>query len=135
VLTDEAVLGLLRPGDHGSTFGGNPLGAAIARSALRVIVDEDLTERARSNGAYFKGRLQRIESEHVSEVRGKGLLLGVELNKPARAFAVDLYKHGILAKETHGTVLRFAPPLIITRDEIDWAVERIEGVLLNGKGN
>lgn len=135
VLTDQAVLGLLRPGDHGSTFGGNPLGAAIGRSALRVIVDEDLPERSRSNGAYFMGRLQRIESEHVREVRGKGLLIGVELNLPARAFAVDLYKNGILAKETHGTVLRFAPPLIITRDEIDWAVERIEKVLLDGKGS
>lgn len=134
VVTDQNVLGLMRPGDHGSTFGGNPLGAAIGRSALRVIVDEELVERSRDMGAYFKGRLQRIESEHIKEVRGKGLLIGVELYAPARPFAEALKEHGVLAKETHATVLRFAPPLIIKKEEIDWAVERIEAVLMDGHG-
>ncbi len=132
VLTDNEVLGLMHPGDHGSTFGGNPLGAAIARSAVKVIVDEKLVQRAEEMGAYFKGRLERVESEHIKEVRGKGLLIGVELNKSARPFAEALQKKGVLAKETHDTVLRFAPPLVITREEIDWAMERIEAVLMDG---
>lgn len=135
VVTDHGVLGLMRPGDHGSTFGGNPLGAAIGRSALKVTVDERLVERARELGAYFKGRLERIESEHIKEVRGKGLLIGVELHVPARPFAEALHEKRILAKETHGTVLRFAPPLVITKEEIDWAVERIEAVLMDGNTN
>lgn len=132
VLTDNEVLGLMHPGDHGSTFGGNPLGAAIARSALKVITDEKLVERAEEMGAYFMGRLERVESEHIKEVRGKGLLIGVELNTSARPFAEALQKKGVLAKETHDTVLRFAPPLVITREEIDWAMERIEAVLMDG---
>lgn len=135
VLTDKEVLGLMRPGDHGSTFGGNPLAAAIGRSALKVIVDEELVGRARELGAYFKGRLERIESDHVKEVRGLGLLIGVELHGPARPFAEALRDHGILVKETHGTVLRFAPPLIISKEEIDWAIERIEAVLMDGQGS
>lgn len=130
VLTDEEVLGLFVPGDHGSTFGGNPLGSAIARTALDVIVDEQLVERSAELGDYFKGRLERIESEHVKEVRGLGLFIGVELHVPARRFAEALRDRGILVKETHKTVLRFAPPLVITREEIDWAVERIEEVLM-----
>ncbi|MFW6062666.1 MAG: ornithine--oxo-acid transaminase [Chloroflexota bacterium] len=133
VLTDREVLGLMRPGDHGSTFGGNPLGAAIARSALSVIVDENLVQRSQELGAYFMGRLQRIESDHIKEVRGKGLLIGVELRGPARPFAEALREKGILAKETHKTVLRFAPPLVISKDEIDWAMERIEAVLMDGQ--
>lgn len=133
VLTDDDVLGLMHPGDHGSTFGGNPLGAAIARRAVKVIVDEKLVQRAEEMGAYFKGRLERVESEHIKEVRGKGLLIGVELNKSARPFAEALQKKGVLAKETHDTVLRFAPPLVISREEIDWAMERIEAVLMDGK--
>ena len=130
VLADKEVLGLLRPGDHGSTFGGNPLGAAVARAALRVIVDEDLVVRSRELGAYFRGRLERIESEHVKEVRGKGLFLGVELFVPARRFCEALRDRGILCKETHKTVIRFAPPLVIKKEEIDWAMEHIEQVLL-----
>jgi ornithine--oxo-acid transaminase len=129
-LADERVLGLFRPGDHGSTFGGNPLGAAIGRAALQVIVDERLPERAAELGLYFKGRLQRIESDHIKEVRGRGLLLGVELHLAARPFAEALMERGLLCKETHGNVLRFAPPLIISREEIDWAVEQIEPVLM-----
>jgi ornithine--oxo-acid transaminase len=132
VLTDKPVLGLLGPGDHGSTFGGNPLGAAIGRAALRVTVEEDLPERARVLGDYFKGRLERIESEHIKEVRGKGLLIGVEMHGLARPFTEVLMGQGILAKETHGTVVRFAPPLVITREQIDWALPRIEAVLMNG---
>lgn len=133
VLTDREVLGLMRPGDHGSTFGGNPLGAAIARSALSVIVDENLVQRSQELGAYFMGRLKRIESDHIKEVRGKGLLIGVELHGPARPFAEALREKGILAKETHESVLRFAPPLVISKDEIDWAMERIEAVLMDGQ--
>jgi ornithine--oxo-acid transaminase len=130
VLTGEEILGLFVPGDHGSTFGGNPLGSAIARTALDVIVDEGLVERSAELGDYFRGRLERIESEHVKEVRGRGLFIGVELHVPARRFAEALRDRGILVKETHENVLRFAPPLVITREEIDWAVERIEDVLL-----
>lgn len=130
VLSDEEVLGLFEPGDHGSTFGGNPLGSAIARTALKVLVEEDMIERSRVLGEYFKGRLARIESDHIKEVRGKGLFIGVQLKVPARGFAEALRERGILVKETHETVLRFAPPLVIDKDEIDWALERIEEVLM-----
>lgn len=130
VLADEKVLGLFRPGDHGSTFGGNPLGAAVGRAALKVIIDEDLVGRSRELGAYFKGRLERIESEHIKEVRGKGLFIGVDLHVPARRFCEELRGHGILCKETHTTVIRFAPPLVITKEEIDWALDHIEQVLM-----
>ena len=132
VLADRRVLGLFRPGDHGSTFGGNPLGSAVARAALDVLVDEGLVERAREMGAYFKGRLERIEGEHIQEVRGKGLLIGVELTSLARPYCDELRDVGILCKDTHGTVVRFAPPLVVTREEIDWAMERIEPILSNG---
>jgi len=132
VLADRSVLGLFNPGDHGSTFGGNPLGAAVAREALRVLVEEGLVENALLQGEYLLGRLQRVESEYVAEVRGRGLLAGVEL-KPeaggARRFAQALKDQGLLCKETHEHILRFAPPLVITREEVDWALERIEGVL------
>jgi ornithine--oxo-acid transaminase len=130
VLSDGPVLGLFQPGDHGSTFGGNPLGAAIGRAALQVIKNEDLVTRSRELGAYFKGRLERIESDHIKEIRGKGLFIGLELNIPARRFAEALRDRGILCKETHKTVLRFAPPLVITKEEIDWAVDHIEAVLM-----
>jgi ornithine--oxo-acid transaminase len=130
ILADKTILGLLKPGDHGSTFGGNPLGAAIAKAALKVIEHEDLINRSAQLGEYFKGRLQRIESSHIKEVRGRGLLIGVELYEPARRFAEALRDKGILCKETHETVIRFAPPLVITRQEIDWALSRIEPVLM-----
>jgi ornithine--oxo-acid transaminase len=133
VLSDKEVLGLFHPGDHGSTFGGNPLGSAIGRAALDVIVEEELVERSRELGAYFKGRLERIESEAIKEVRGKGLFIGVELHTAARPYAEALRDRGILCKETHKTVLRFAPPLVITREEIDWAVEQIEAVFMAEK--
>ncbi len=130
VLADQEILGLFQPGDHGSTFGGNPLGAAIGRAALRVLQDEGLIEQSAQLGAYFKGRLERIESEYIKEVRGKGLFIGVELNVPARRFCESLRDLGILCKETHENVIRFAPPLVITKDEIDWAISQIEHVLM-----
>jgi len=134
VLADEAILGLFRPGDHGSTFGGNPLGAAVARAALDVLVEEKLVSRSREMGEYFMGRLRRIESDIIKEVRGKGLLIGVELTVGARPYCDALRDEGILCKDTHHTVARFAPPLVISREEIDWAVDRIEAVLSNGHG-
>jgi len=133
VLTSSDVMDMLKPGDHGSTFGGNPLGAAIAREALAVLVDENLVDNARELGAYLMDRLQRIDSPHIKEVRGRGLLIGVELHQSAggaRRFCEALQRDGLLCKETHETVIRFAPPLVITRDEIDWALQRIEPVLM-----
>jgi ornithine--oxo-acid transaminase len=132
VLGDNKVLGLFRPGDHGSTFGGNPLGSAIARAALKVLVEEGLVDRSREIGAYFKGRLERLEGEHIKEIRGRGLMIGVEMTSDARPYCDDLRDQGVLCKDTHGTVVRFAPPLVITKDEVDWAMERIEPILMNG---
>jgi len=132
VLADRPVLGLFEPGDHGSTFGGNPLGAAVAREALKVLVDEGLTENAHVQGEYLLGRLRRVESDYIAEVRGRGLLTGVELKpeaRGARRFAEALKDEGVLCKETHETVLRLAPPLVIGREDVDWAVERVEKVL------
>ncbi len=130
VLADRDILGLFHPGDHGSTFGGNPLGAAIARAALAVLVEENLVAQSAELGAYFKGRLERIESEHIKEVRGKGLFIGVELNTKARRFCEALQERGVLCKETHENVIRFAPPLVISKEEIDWALEQVEPVLM-----
>ena len=133
VLADSEVMDMFKPGDHGSTFGGNPLGAAIAREALAVLEDENLINQSREMGDYLMGRLRRIESQHVKEVRGRGLLIGVELHDSAggaRRFCEALMEEGLLCKETHDNVIRFAPPLVITKDEIDWALERIEPVLM-----
>ncbi|MGB9722807.1 MAG: ornithine--oxo-acid transaminase [Chloroflexia bacterium] len=135
VLASWEVLGVFRPGDHGSTFGGNPLGCAVAREALRVTVEEKLPERAAELGAYLLGRLSRLESEHIREVRGKGLLIGVELQAEAggaRRFCEALKEHGLLCKETHEHVIRLAPPLVVTKEELDWALERLEAVLTRG---
>jgi len=132
VLADRWLMELFQPGEHGSTFGGNPLGAAVARAALDVISDENLHENAAIMGEYFSDHLAEIPSKHVKEVRGKGLLIGVELKTSAgggRRFAEVLQGQGILIKETHDNVLRFAPPLIIDRKTIDWALERIFPVL------
>lgn len=132
VLADRPIMGLFTPGEHGSTFGGNPLAASVARAALGVLKDEKLDERATEVGSYFMEQLAEIPSPHVREVRGKGLLIGVEL-KPeaggARRFCVELQKRGILAKETHDHVIRFAPPLVIDKDTIDWALPAIRDVL------
>ena len=132
VLADEPLLGLFTPGEHGSTFGGNPLAAAIARAALKVIRDEKLSERAEQLGRYFIEQLIEIPSPHVKEVRGKGLLIGVELwskAQGARRFCEALKEHGILAKETHEHVIRLTPPLVIDKETIDWALPHIRDVL------
>jgi ornithine--oxo-acid transaminase len=132
VLADQTIMGLFQPGEHGSTFGGNPLAAAIARAALKVIVEEKLVEHAAEIGEYFIEQLAEIPSPHVKEIRGKGLLIGVELNSNAggaRRFCEALQERGILAKETHSTVIRFAPPLVIDRATIDWAIPQIREVL------
>ena len=130
VLADQPILGLLKPGDHGSTFGGNPLGAAVAKAALEVIETERLVERSLELGRYFRERLEEINSPHIKEIRGKGLFIGMELHVPARPFCEALQKRGLLCKETHSTVIRFAPPLVISQQEIDWAVGQIAPVLL-----
>ena len=126
------TLGLYRPGDHGSTFGGNPLACAVGMAALDVLVSERLPERSHEMGTYFMSRLRALNSPHVKEVRGKGLLIGVEIKEErgkARPYCEKLMELGILAKETHDQVIRLAPPLVITREEADWALERIARVL------
>jgi len=129
VLASKEVLGVFQPGDHGSTFGGNPLACAVARAALHVLVEENLIGRSAELGSYFLDKLRTLRSPHIKEVRGKGLWIGIELNKPARPFCEALKQQGVLCKETHDVVIRVAPPLVISRDEIDWALERITGVL------
>jgi ornithine--oxo-acid transaminase len=132
VLADKPILSLFVPGEHGSTFGGNPLGAAVSRAALRVIREEKLAERSQQLGEYFIEQLIEIPSPHVKEVRGRGLLIGVELKpeaRGARRFCEVLQKKGILAKETHDNVIRFAPPLIIEKETIDWALPFIREAL------
>jgi ornithine--oxo-acid transaminase len=133
VLSTKDILGVFKPGDHGSTFGGNPLGAAVAREALKVLVEEKLIENSAELGKYFIEELRKINSKHIKEIRGKGLFIGVELNKEAkgaRRFCESLMQRGILCKETHEHVIRFAPPLVIKKDEIDWAISHIKEVLL-----
>ncbi|RMG87626.1 MAG: ornithine--oxo-acid transaminase [Chloroflexi bacterium] len=133
VLADAPIMDLFGPGDHGSTFGGNPLAAAVARMALKVLVEEGMIENSREQGEYLLGRLRRIESPHIKEVRGRGLFIGVELYEEAggaRRFCEALMREGMLCKETHDNVIRFAPPLVIQREDIDWALERIERVLM-----
>ncbi len=129
---DDAVMDVFTPGSHGSTFGGNPLGAAIAEAALDVVVDERLAERAADMGAYLQDGLRALGSPHVREVRGRGLLVGVELHVasgPARPRCETLMTRGILCKDTHGQVIRFAPPLVITREDIDHALQHVAEVL------
>jgi len=133
VLSSSSVLGLFTPGEHGSTFGGNPLGAAVARTALRVLVEDNMIENAANLGEYFADHLTEISSSKIKEVRSRGLLIGVELKREAgnaRKYCEILREKGILAKETHDTTIRFAPPLIIDKDTIDWALERIRDTLL-----
>ncbi len=132
VASSKEILGVFRPGDHGSTFGGNPLAAAIAVEALNVLVEEKLADRSAELGDYLMEKLQTINSKHIKEIRGRGLFVGIEL-KPeaggARRFCEFLQNEGLLAKETHETVIRLAPPLVITREEIDWAVEKLKKAL------
>jgi ornithine--oxo-acid transaminase len=136
VLADAEYMDVFRPGDHGSTFGGNPLGAAVARASLRVILEERLSERSDELGSWFMDELRAIDSPHVVEVRGKGLMIGVVIRKEsglARPFCEALMDRGILAKETHHQVIRFAPPLVIRRSELEAALEDI-GPVLRGEG-
>jgi ornithine--oxo-acid transaminase len=130
VLACREVLGVFKPGDHGSTFGGNPLACAVARTAIRVLIEEKLVERSAELGKYFLEQLRAIRSSAVKEVRGRGLWIGIELHKEARPFCEALKEQGILCKETHERVIRIAPPLVITREEIDWALDRIRKVLV-----
>ena len=129
VLASKKVLGVFHPGDHGSTFGGNPLACAVAREALRVLIEENLVERSAETGAYFLSKLQTLRSPDLKEVRGKGLWIGIELHSAARPYCEALKNEGILCKETHDRVLRIAPPLTITREEVDWAFDRIRKVI------
>ncbi len=129
VLSSEEVLGVFHPGDHGSTFGGNPLGCAVARAALQVLIDEQLVERSAELGDYFLAKLKTLRSPHLREVRGKGLWIGIELDVPARPYCEALKGLGILCKETHDHVIRIAPPLTISREEITWAFDRIKKVI------
>ena len=129
VLASKEILGVYKPGDHGSTFGGNPLGCAVARTALRVLLEEKMVERSAELGAYFLDKLKTLRSPDLKEVRGRGLWIGIELNSKARPYCEALKQEGILCKETHDHVIRIAPPLVITKAEIDWAFERIKKVV------
>ncbi len=132
VLSTKEVLDVFMPGDHGSTFAGNPLACAIARTALKVLIEENMIENSAKVGEYFMSQLKQIRSPYIKEVRGKGLLIGVELVPEAggaRTFCERLMHQGLLCKDTHENVIRFAPPLVITQEEVDWALERIESVL------
>ncbi len=129
VLASREILGVYKPGDHGSTFGGNPMGCAIARTALRVLIEEGMVQRSAELGAYFLALLKTLRSSHVKEVRGRGMWIGIELDRSARPYCEALKQEGILCKETHDRVIRIAPPLVISRGEIDWAFERIATVI------
>lgn len=131
VLADRDVLGVFKPGEHGSTFGGNPLGCAVARESLRVILEEKLVENAAERGRSFMEKLRKVRSRHIKEVRGRGLLIGIELRSEAggaRRFCEELMKEGLLCKETHENVIRLAPPLIIREKDLNWALKRIKAV-------
>ncbi|HET7038522.1 MAG TPA: ornithine--oxo-acid transaminase [Gemmatimonadales bacterium] len=132
MLADSAVMNVFEPGSHGSTFGGNPLAAAIGRAALKVLVEEKLADRARTVGAWFLGELKKIRSPHVQDVRGRGLMIGVEIKTssgPARPFCEELARRGILCKETHDQVIRFAPPLVVEQEALEWALGEVKEVL------
>jgi ornithine--oxo-acid transaminase len=131
VLASSEVMELFRAGDHGSTFGGNPLACAVARAALRVIVDENLCERSATLGRYLLRQLSELHSPVIKEIRGRGLWIGIELTVPARTYCERLKDAGVLCKETHERVIRIAPPLVITQEEIEWAVERFRRILCN----
>jgi ornithine--oxo-acid transaminase len=127
-LSDDEVMGVFNPGDHGSTFGGNPLGMAVAREALKVIVEEKLIEQSAKLGPWFMQKLGEIKSRSIIEARGRGLWVGLVLNRPARPFCEALMHEGLLCKETHETVIRFAPPLCITKKELNMALRRVTKV-------
>jgi len=129
IVADNDILGVFEPGSHGSTFGGNPLACAVSVAALDVLIDEKLPERSNELGNYFMSELQKIKNPIIKEVRGKGLFIGMELTEAARPYCEALMEKGLLCKETHDNVIRFAPPLIIEKEDLDWALERIKEVL------
>jgi ornithine--oxo-acid transaminase len=129
VLADKEILSVFSTGSHGSTFGGNPLACAVSEASLDVLLDENLVERSRELGDYFKAELEKIDNDKIKEVRGRGLFVGVELNESARPYCEALKEEGLLCKETHDTVIRLAPPLIIEKEELDWALEKVKSVL------
>ncbi|WP_071393709.1 ornithine--oxo-acid transaminase [Bacillus tuaregi] len=129
VAANREILGVFNPGSHGSTFGGNPLACAVSMAALQVILEENLSRRSLELGHYFLNELNKIKSPMIKEIRGRGLFIGMELFEHARPYCEALKKEGLLCKETHDKVIRFAPPLVITKEQIDWAVARIKRVL------
>ncbi|MEH7129371.1 ornithine--oxo-acid transaminase [Neobacillus drentensis] len=129
VVANKEILGVFNPGSHGSTFGGNPMACAVSIAALDVLIDEKLAEKSLELGDYFLNKLKEINNPLIKDVRGRGLFIGVELTAPARKYCEQLKDQGLLCKETHDTVIRFAPPLIISKEELDWAIERINNVL------
>ncbi|MBM7648480.1 ornithine--oxo-acid transaminase [Bacillus ectoiniformans] len=129
VVANKDILSVFNPGSHGSTFGGNPMACAVSLASLEVLEEEKLAERSQELGEYFMGKLKEINNPIIKEVRGRGLFIGVELHKPAREYCEALKEEFLLCKETHDTVIRFAPPLVITKEELDWAIERIQKVL------
>ena len=129
VVANKDILGVFNPGSHGSTFGGNPMACAVSIAALDVLIDEKLADKSLELGEYFLSKLKEIKNPLIKDVRGRGLFIGVELTQPARKYCEQLKEQGLLCKETHDTVIRFAPPLVISKDELDWAIERINNVL------
>jgi len=133
-LSSEEVMGVFQPGDHGSTFGGNPLGMAVAREAMKVLVEEELVENSAALGPWFMGKLQEMKYKCIKQVRGRGLWIGIVLDRKARPYCEALMKEGMLCKETHETVIRLAPPLNITKSELNMAVRRIDKVFRKLEG-
>jgi ornithine--oxo-acid transaminase len=129
VVASQDILGVFNPGSHGSTFGGNPMACAVSVASLNVLIEERLADRSLELGKYFIGKLNEINNPIIKEVRGRGLFIGVELTEPARIYCEALKEEGLLCKETHDTVIRFAPPLVISKEELDWAIEKISKVL------
>ncbi|WP_374718065.1 ornithine--oxo-acid transaminase [Neobacillus sp.] len=129
VVANKDILGVFNPGSHGSTFGGNPMACAVSIAALDVLIEEKLAEKSQELGEYFISKLKEIKNPIIKEIRGRGLFIGMELKEAARPYCEQLKEEGLLCKETHDTVIRFAPPLVITKDELDWAIERIHKVL------
>ncbi len=129
VVANEDILGVFEPGSHGSTFGGNPLACAVSVAALDVIIDEKLPERSHELGEYMMAELRKIDNPIIKEVRGKGLFIGMELTESARPYCEQLMEDGLLCKETHDNVIRFAPPLIIDKEDLDWAIDKIKHVM------
>ncbi|WOV83408.1 ornithine--oxo-acid transaminase [Sporosarcina jeotgali] len=131
VVADKEVLEVFNPGSHGSTFGGNPMACAVSIASLEVLENEKLADKSLELGNYFKEELEKIENDVITEVRGRGLFIGMQLTVEARPYCEKLKELGLLCKETHDTVIRFAPPLVITKEELDWALEKIKSVFAN----